>query len=314
MKLDTVCWWAPSARLTLLLAGLILSALASATPTETLLVAFKRDVKVISSGDSEDRADQIRRAFLHHFGATPADAQSSTELLKARLYGLATVAHHAPDEGLAKEAAALASILHGRQAADHREINYVHRMLLAQRDFDGASYWSKRFPEVQLTTVPKVERMSAPQRHNAYAVSADGSRLLELPLDMHAYSGVLILGHPACGFSREAAAWMRTIAPERRPSMVRWLTPVDGDLQLPLITDWNASHQDQALLIARHERDWPFVQVWDTPQFFIFSNGTLQLHLDGWNERTQQALTRWLDLQGQATLDEQIRDEGKQSG
>lgn len=107
---------------------------------------------------------------------------------------------------------------------------------------------------------------------------------------------------------------MRTIAPERRPSMVRWLTPVDGDLQLPLITDWNASHEDQALLIARHERDWPFVQVWDTPQFFIFSNGTLQLHLDGWNERTEQALARWLDLQGQATPDEQIREQGKQSG
>ncbi len=187
-------------------------------------------------------------------------------------------------------------------------------MLLAQRDFNGASDWYKRFPEVQLTTVPKVERMSARQRHNAYAVSADGSRLLELQLDMHAYSGVLILGHPACGFSRKAAAWMRTIAPERRPSMVRWLTPVDGDLQLPLITDWNASHQDQALLIARHERDWPFVQVWDTPQFFIFSNGTLQLHLDGWNERTEQALKRWLDLQGQATPDEQIREQGKQSG
>jgi len=285
-----------------------------AAPAETLLHAFKRDVRAISSGDSADRADQIRRAFLHHFGATPADIPSSTESLKARLYGLATVAHHAPDEGSVEEAAMLASVLHDQRAADHREVEYVHRMLLAQRDFNGASGWSRRFPEVQLTTVPKVERMSAAQQHTAYAVSADGSGLLELHLDMRTYSGVLIVGHPACGFSRKAAAWMSTIVPERRPSAVRWLTPVDGNLQLPLIADWNAAYRDQALLVARHERDWPFVAVWDTPQFFLFSHGTLQMHLDGWNEQTQHALARWLDLQGQAAPGEQSREPGTPLG
>lgn len=300
MKCDASIYWRLKIGRALFVASLLLISDACAAPPDAALAAFKRDVQAIVSSDGEGRADRIRRSYTLHFGAESVDTQASTESVKARLHALATVSLHAPDDGWATQAAALVVMLSERQAAHQKEAGYVHRMLLAERNFDAALQWAARFPDVAMPPTPQVERMMEALQPNAYAISADASKLLEVQLDMDSFTGLLILGHPACGFSRDAAGWLRSNTSATGGVAVRWLTPVDGNLQLPLLAHWNAENPAQALLIARHERQWPFVKLWDTPQFFMFSRGRLQLHLNGWNEPNQRALMKWLDNQSDA--------------
>jgi hypothetical protein len=72
-----------------------------------------------------------------------------------------------------------------------------------------------------------------------------------------------------------------------------WLAPVDGNLQLTMLLQWNRQFPSQAFAIAHSSDDWQFIDTWDTPQFFWLAGGRIRERSAGWNEGSRALLRRF---------------------
>ena len=79
-----------------------------------------------------------------------------------------------------------------------------------------------------------------------------------------------------------------------------WLAPVDMQLYFDKVQAWNRDQSTAQVVIARHRRDWPMVDDWSTPNFYLIQDGVTLDHFSGWplDGSNRQRLIRMLDRGG----------------
>ena len=114
-------------------------------------------------------------------------------------------------------------------------------------------------------------------------------------------TALIIVFHPECVFSRRAFAALNA-APNLAnvlQSHTLWLRPVDGDLNVEKWNEWNRTSLLAPLVVAYAEAEWPWIDYWGMPTFYVLRDGKVQTRLTGWpgDERLDE-LTNALRVAG----------------
>jgi hypothetical protein len=96
---------------------------------------------------------------------------------------------------------------------------------------------------------------------------------------------VVVLVNPACRFSRNFFDSLRNDKSLRKIfKNAVYLIPPHSGLQFDLVREWNRANTEFQMVLAEARRDWPDVQHWETPVFYLYSNGKLVEYIIGWPE------------------------------
>lgn len=95
---------------------------------------------------------------------------------------------------------------------------------------------------------------------------------------------VLVVSSPKCAFSRQAFEDISRDSTLRKDLIAhsRWISPVEGKIDIAAFQAWNSSHPDAAISIANAHRDYPFVDHWATPTFYFLNRGQVVAKVVGW--------------------------------
>lgn len=170
-------------------------------------------------------------------------------------------------------------------AVDHQRATF-YRLLIGYRRFNEARTYLDRHPSLDVEPVPTIVGSIAAGtgEEHAYAVDQERYRLLPRRFRLSEGTRVVVVSHPLCAFSRSA---MQTV--ESDPVMAAalngnatWLAPVDTRLHFDEVQAWNRNHPAMPVVIARHREDWPMIEEWATPNFYLLQDGEVLDHFSGW--------------------------------
>ncbi|HCR32254.1 MAG TPA: hypothetical protein DIV57_02635 [Stenotrophomonas sp.] len=104
---------------------------------------------------------------------------------------------------------------------------------------------------------------------------------------------IIVIAHPACGFTRAAAEAART-----DPELMRvlsgpralWLSPQEGTLDPRIFRDWNDRHFDLPIHIVARQSGFSEVGYWGTPTFYTLRDGGVVARVVGWPRGGNKAM------------------------
>ncbi|QDH69114.1 hypothetical protein [Marilutibacter alkalisoli] len=177
-----------------------------------------------------------------------------------------------------------------------------YRVLIGYRQFDEARDYLDKHPSLDVEQPPAigVSTESENGKEQAYVVDQEQHRLLPHLFHLSEGTHLIVISHPLCAFSRSAMETVET-DPELSQAfdgVATWLTPVDTRLHFNKVQTWNRDHPKTQVVIARHRQDWPMIDSWATPNFYLLRNGEVLDHFSGWprdgsnRERLIQMLNR----------------------
>lgn len=174
---------------------------------------------------------------------------------------------------------------------------------IGMRDFDLARELSRRHPALPVEAVPSIEFApgQAGDLASAYRLGDDPERLQAIRPAIDHGTHIIVIAHPLCRFSRRAMIDLQSDA-LLAPVLARhaiWLAPVDRRLQAKVLIEWNREHPATPLLLARRRSDWPLLEHWSTPNFYLLRDGQVIGRVAGWpSEGNRDALRKLLASAG----------------
>lgn|GEM_PF-799534 len=156
--------------------------------------------------------------------------------------------------------------------------------LIAMISRDGASLtpsspWAPAFNGAPMPTLPETRR-----DFEYWTLAADAASYRTAIADTAALR-IVVIAHPACGFTRAVADAARA-DPELGRMLsgtgALWLSPQDGTLDPRIFTDWGARHPDLPIRIVARQSGFPEFGYWGTPTFYILRDGKVAARVVGW--------------------------------
>jgi hypothetical protein len=115
---------------------------------------------------------------------------------------------------------------------------------------------------------------------------ASGDRLVPVSFELDKIRLVAVV-HPLCSFSKRALTAIASAQPGMASSRAVYLAPVDQMLFLSELIEWNGANDSVEILLANSREDWPFIDRWATPSFYILRDGQVTATLIGWPDDSQ---------------------------
>lgn len=168
-----------------------------------------------------------------------------------------------------------------RGRIDNQQRGMLYESMIRARRFDDARLYLDQHPELNFPPPPTVETRSS-AKLALYSVEAD-NRLKEIEAPLDGRPMLVVVSHPQCGFSRaamEAAAKDPIVS--RSLERVLWITPQDANLYLKEIQAWNQAHPTTRVFVTKFKSDWPMLDQWATPNFYLLVDGVVKQHFSGW--------------------------------
>lgn len=261
----------------------------------------KFDSEVAKSRDAglseRDRLALIENSYNETLAlASRTGSLSDKSLPELRLLFRATdiVAFYANNEKYAEALKRLAAELQRRDSPDRAlsSMKQLYGALIRFRMFTEAAALATEIPGFSDDPIPKtVIAMDATSTKPAeWVISRDGQLLTKQSVDLSAGAQVLIVSHPNCHFSRNAAdAILRDPAlMQRLASHVKWLAP-QGTVDIADLTVWNLANAESPTTLVDQQRNWPQIDSWATPTFYFFKDGNVIAKLEGWPREGNKA-------------------------
>jgi hypothetical protein len=167
---------------------------------------------------------------------------------------------------------------------------------IASRHWQQARALREAFPSATMASVPSVidtvqGQIAAPG--SVLSIGPTAGAVTRVAEDITQGPVIVAISHPLCHFSRAAYSSLASdpaLAPVK--AHVRWIAPVDRDLNLDVLQRWNAEHPDAVMTIAYSRSQWPQLENWGTPTFYFLKDGKLLRTVEGWPEagRKQELL------------------------
>ena len=118
-----------------------------------------------------------------------------------------------------------------------------------------------------------------------FAVDVEGTMTPEV-LDFAGFTGVVGLGSPYCAPCKRSNAWFTANPDALAGHDAVWLEALAraGD---PKVANYNRENPDFALRYPGPRAQWPEVNSWAAPGFFVFRDGVVAGKLTGWADDAQ---------------------------
>src|SRR5690606_11218375 len=140
------------------------------------------------------------------------------------------------------------------------------------RRFDEARSFLDAHVELDARAPPRLLGLRAADAGGASEMrvgEADGT-LEWAPIDMDTLPRILVIGHPLCHFTQDAARAIES-DPALRTLFVehaKWLAPQDNTTDFTVFRQWNTEHPDVPTTIAYRAAGFPMIDNWSTPTFY----------------------------------------------
>lgn len=219
----------------------------------------------------------------------------ATDDVRLLLRVLAMIAFYDPEVDIADDMTRILGDLDRRGATrDEDRMRYIEFLVAARRLEDARRYENdhktSRRPRIPSLDEQVARAMSA---RGALVLDADGTSLVPAVVGARDIE-VVVVSSPLCSFSRHAMASIEA-DPGLRDVMSRhgrWLMPVEGNLHIESVRDWNATHPRMPMVYAYKESQWPFIGSWDTPTFYFLRGGRVVATHTGWRSDADIAVLR----------------------
>jgi hypothetical protein len=231
----------------------------------------------------QTRADLIRARY----GALHRDALSSRssrdDLLEAfKAADIATFYSH--DPALALELRGIYARLREHGIADPSHAEAVLGSLVLARELEAARAFNEEamvVPEESLIRLARAPALGADRR---VILDVAGVELVPREVDISTGLRVLVVAHPGCGYSRKAADAIQAddMLREFFGRHAVWIAPPNREPTNASIINWNIKRPKQRLSVAYRASDWPMINDWSTPMFYLLHDGQLVKTLAGW--------------------------------
>jgi len=203
-------------------------------------------------------------------------------LLFEGAYREAFYMHHA---ATIREATALLDAMQKRGIATDEHYRKMYETFIGARMFDEARALAKRHSVPDLEEAPDLrEAVLLPGQPTKMVVDPTARVLLRRSVDLHPVQ-VVVVSHPRCHFSENA---MRDIQadPVLRTAFLEhatWLAPQHDNLEFDAIQRWNREHPGMQHAIAYRNDEWPMIDSWGTPTFYVIKGGVVSAKVEGWD-------------------------------
>lgn len=277
----------PSARIALLaLACALLAACATQRGMEARFDRFDLWHEPLQFGAEPPAPEAVAARFEHDFGRyfeSDAFQRLDTDDLKLLFRATHMTARASPSSTLAERLARIISELQSRNALQAWQVAYWQDSLLAARQFDAARAVRLAHPDVAMAQVPEYVDRASGNGPSVLSLSADAGMLTRADASLPETGLVIVFGE-GCGFSQRALAALET-QPELADLLrnrTLWMRPATGNLHPEAWAAWNRNQSLAPLVEAYAESEWPWIDYWGTPTFYVLRDGQLHAKITGW--------------------------------
>ncbi len=169
------------------------------------------------------------------------------------------------------------------------------KALVGHRRFDEARAFKLKHATLEVERIPDIAENDV-DKPAAYRIAdASGDRLVPVSFELDKIRLVAVV-HPLCGFSKRALTAIATAQPGIASGGAVYLAPVAPMLFLSALIEWNVANDSVEIVLANTREDWPFIDSWGTPSFYILKDGQVTATLIGWPDDSQlEKLNRMID-------------------
>jgi len=273
-----------------LIAAAILVATPSAIPaTERLLPqrleAFNLELADIGGLPDRERADRVRALYRGHFRQV-VPARLDDAGLKSFFRLTLNAASLGYDAGIAARARLVFEELRARSLQTESDYQYMQGLYVRLRLLDeAAGFHAAHRQNARLEALPEITGNRSPaDGPSVLTPEGDTDRLDRRSVDVAGDRTVLVVAHPLCHFSVEAANAIEGDRELRDFFAARstWIVPPDFRFHLAEVRNWNRLRPAFELGLVEDVDEWPWITTWDTPTFYFFEHGKPVATIKGW--------------------------------
>lgn len=162
----------------------------------------------------------------------------------------------------------------------------AYQLLVSNRRFDEARRFLDAHAELDARAPPRLLGLRAADAGSAAEMrvgEADGT-LVWAPIDVTALPRILVVGHPLCHFTQDAARAIEAdpVLKALFATQSKWLAPQDTTTDFSVFRRWNAEHPDLPTTIAYRAAGFTMIDNWSTPTFYFIDHGHVVSQVTGW--------------------------------
>ncbi|UPG92809.1 hypothetical protein [Luteibacter aegosomatissinici] len=292
------------------LAACLVAGSALAGTTNELLDRLQSAARSPAASDRE-KASHLTTLYDQHGRPTPSSASALPDKdLRAWFLAAFYVIYYSDSPSHLGDLYLIRNVLVAHQADVRVETDYLFRALVMLRRFDEAKRLSTSSPGA-FESIPDVAWLPGARAADTPILVPDpnGRRLEVRPFRLRDDFTVLVVSHPLCHFSRNAS---RDITADgqlshRLAGHIIWIEPPGQKLDMTATADWQRELGDQPVVLMNSQGEWPLLDSFDTPTFYVFRGKTLVGHKAGWaGPGDRAALSALLDRAAGGQASEQL--------
>lgn len=227
------------------------------------------------TGERYDRLFSTYQSAQHLHRVNPVDLRLLRRAAEFAVYSTASPAHIAHLQLDLTE-------MQRRDMLTDKDYVPLHDALIAARDFAAAGELAKRHPDMGIAPVPTYRKPPAlpAGQPTALSIDAHNATMVREPFDLSDPVHIVVVA--SCHFSRDAARAITADA-QLRSLFARdatWLASQNESFDA--VRDWNHEFPDQPIHVAWQNSEWPMLDSWAMPTFYVFRHGQLVEKFSGW--------------------------------
>jgi hypothetical protein len=171
-----------------------------------------------------------------------------------------------------------------RGMLDDADYRGYYRSLLLTRQFERAERFIARHPGAAYEEVPRLEAVDGLPKGLPTAITLDDQRHAMVRQAFDVASPLQIVVVASCHFSQDAAKAIQADA-QLQPIFAQhaiWLASQSESFDS--VRNWNRQFPTQPIHIAWSNDEWPMLDSWAMPTFYVFRHGQLASRFSGWED------------------------------
>ncbi|HZP64928.1 MAG TPA: hypothetical protein VFB32_01350 [Rudaea sp.] len=173
--------------------------------------------------------------------------------------------------------------LEARRTVTPREYAELYRADVMARDFADARRLVSAYPTLDVEPMPYIREAAAIHGPSELLVVPNRYELVHRPVRLEAERQIIVVADPLCHFSQDAVRAIEA-DPQLASALARakWIAPQGARFAVDAYQQWNRQHPSARLAMAYRNSEWPMIDSWATPTFYVLERGKVVAKIAGW--------------------------------